>query len=68
MLNRLLFKMGISTPPNCLLCNVLETIEHIYMECPNVVNLWQETGNWAKSLNYPHFKISDNEKIFGKIQ
>ena len=36
------------------------------MECPNAIYLWQETEDWVKSLNYPHFKISDTEKIFGE--
>ena len=64
--NKLLHKMGISTTPNCLFCNDLETIEHVYIECPNAIHLWQETENWVKTLHYPHFKISDTEKIFGE--
>ena len=58
--------MGISTKPNCLFCNELETIENIHMECPNAIHLWQETENWVKSLHYPHLKIPDTEKIFGE--
>ena len=57
--------MDISTRPNCLFCDELETIEHVYLECPNVIGLWQETENWVKRLQNPHFKISDNEKFFG---
>ena len=55
--------MNIIDNPNCLFCNAQETIEHIYLECPNVIRLWQDTENWVKSLDYPHFKISDTEKI-----
>ena len=58
--------MGISETPNCHFCNETETIEHIYMECPNVIQSWQQTENWVKCLQYPHFKISDSEKIFGE--
>ena len=64
--NTLLFRMGISNTPNCLFCDEPETIEHVYLECPNAVNLWLNTENWVKSLNFPHFKISENEKIFGE--
>ena len=64
--NTLLFRMGISNTPNCLFCDEPETIEHVYLECPNAVNLWFNTENWVKNLNFPHFKISDNEKIFGE--
>ena len=58
--------MGISTTPNCLFCNELETIEHVYMKCPNAIHVWQETENRVKSLHYQHFNISDTEKIFGE--
>ena len=63
MHNKLLHKMGISLTPNCSFCNTLETIEHIYLECPNAINVWQETQNLIKTLHYHHFKISDIEKI-----
>ena len=58
--------MAISTTPNCLFCDDPETIEHIYVECPNAESLWHDTEKWVKGLNYPHFKISENEKIFGE--
>ena len=58
--------MGISRTPNCLFCNDMETIEHVYIECPNAIQLWQDTENWVKRLHYPHFKISDTEKVFGE--
>ena len=63
--NKLLFQMGISTTPNCLFCDELETIEHVYLECPNVIELWREAENWVKSFQNPHFKLSDNENFFG---
>ena len=58
--------MEIIESPNCLFCNQIETIEHVYLECPNAINIWLETENWVKSLHYPHFKISDIEEIFGE--
>ena len=64
--NKLLHKMEIIESPNCLFCNQIETIEHIYLECPNAIDIWQKTENWVKSLHYPHFKISEIEKIFGE--
>ena len=64
--NRLLHKMKITETPCCLFCNQIETIEHIYLDCPNIIHIWQEVEKWIKSLHYPHFKISDTEKIFGE--
>ena len=34
--NKIVHKMGISGTPNCLYCNNVETIEHVYIECENV--------------------------------
>ena len=64
--NKLLHKMKIVESPYCLFCNHIETIEHIYLECPNAINIWYEVENWIRSIQYPHFKISDTEKIFGE--
>ena len=43
-----------------------ETIEHVYIECVNARQLWRDTEHWLRILRYPHFKISDTEKVFGK--
>ena len=64
--DKMLFKIGISDTPNCLYCNNLETIEHMYIECDNVVQLWRNTEIWVRQLYNPQFKISDIEKCFGE--
>ena len=64
--NQLLHKMKIIEDPHCLFCNHIETIEHIYLECPNAIYIWHEVEKWIRSIQYPHFKISDIEKIFGE--
>ena len=56
---------GISETPNCLYCNTTETIKHVYIECRNVIQLWQDNENWLTLLHNPQFKILDTE-IFGK--
>ena len=59
--------MGISETPHCLFCKTeKETIEHIYIECDNVKNLWKVTEDCVRMINDAHFKISDIEKIFGE--
>ena len=57
--------MGISKTP-CLYCNSTETIEHVHIECANARQLGRDTENWVRILQYPHFKISNTEKIFGE--
>ena len=61
--------MGISETPNCLYCNTIETIEHVFIECRNVRQLWQRTEKWVRLLHNPPFKISDTGlQIFGEKQ
>ena len=64
--NQLLHKMNILDTPNCFFCNAIETIEHVYIDCPNVISLWHNTENWVKTMFSPHFKIADIEKNFGE--
>ena len=58
--------MGISESPNCFFCPNIETIEHIYTECENVIELWKNTEKWVRRIYSPHSEISDTEKIFGE--
>ena len=58
--------MGISETPNCIYSNNTDTIEHVYIECFNARQLWQDIENWVRLLHYPQFEISDTEKLFGE--
>ena len=60
------YKMGISETPHCLYCNNTETIEHVYIECVNARQLWQDIENWVRILHCPQFIISYTEKLFGE--
>ena len=53
---------------SCLYCHDTETIEHIYIECENTIEVWQYTEHGVRPLHSPHFKISDIKKIFGGKQ
>ena len=58
--------MNIINFDHCLYCKEgPETIEHIYLDCSNALNLWKDTTKWVRSIYDNHFIISDNEKIFG---
>ena len=47
--------MDISETPTCLYCHVIETIEHVYIECDNVRQLW----NTVHCLNIPCLNSTD---------
>ena len=58
--------MGIVSSDKCLYCNALmETIEHIYIQCENTRQLWNDTEKWLMEIYGSHFKISDIDKYFG---
>ena len=63
--NQLLKKMNIVESEKCLYCQGIETIEHVYLQCPNSTNLWRETTLWVRNIYDRHFIISNQEKIFG---
>ena len=58
--------MGLTEHDKCLFCkDNIETIDHIYLDCKNVKQLWYETENWIKTIHGCHFKLADVMKIFG---
>ena len=58
--------MGLTEHDKCLFCkDNIETIDHIYLDCKNVKQLWYETENWIKTIHDCHFKLADVMKIFG---
>ena len=59
--NKLLSIIGVLETPNCLFCkSETKTIEHIYIECDNVNNLWMVTEDWVRIIYYAHFKRENN--------
>ena len=58
--------MGISETHDCIKCNIVEAIEHVYIECDNFRKLWNTTENWVRTMYNPHFKIPDSEKTVGE--
>ena len=64
--NQLLQRMGILFNDKCLYCNdFIETFEHIYIQCENTSQIWNDTEKWVREIYDSNFKISGIEKIFG---
>ena len=58
--------MGIIETDKCPYCiNTVETLTHAFIECPHVIEFWRNVEQWVKSIEGPHIKIGDSEKIFG---
>ena len=64
--NKKLFAMGLSESSNCPYCNNIdETIDHAFLNCRAVTNLWMEVERWLRQVIDGGIKISDIEKIMG---
>ena len=64
--NKKLFAMGLSENSNCPYCNDTdETIDHAFLNCRAVTNLWMEVERWLRQVIDGGIKISDIEKIMG---
>ena len=61
--NKWLHKIGIIDSPNCLRCKTnIETMSHIFIECPDVMEFWH---SFQRKWNGLFDGISDIEKLFG---
>ena len=67
--NKLLQRMGIISNDKFLYCkDFIEIIEHIYIQCENTRQIWNDTEKWVREIYDSHFRISDIEKIFGCME
>ena len=61
--------MGIVSNEKCLYCrDFIETIGHIYIQCENTRQIWNDTEKWVREIYDSHFRISDIEKNFGCME
>ena len=61
--NKWLHRIGIITSPNCLRCKTeIETLNHIFINCPEVIIFWNELKRkWHVLFD----EITNVEKLFG---
>ena len=64
--NKWLHKIGIIASPNCLRCNSeIETLDHIFIHCPDVIEFWNKLHHkWIKLIGSD---LSSIDKLFGII-
>ena len=55
----------IQTVAACLLHDTRVYIEHMLLQCPLLVKLWQEVEEWIKSLGNENYILSDRRRILG---
>ena len=54
-----LHKMGISETENCSICNVKETILHLYWDCPHTARLWERLKHLIEK--HMHYQLDLNK-------
>lgn len=65
-LNDFLYKIKRKVSPNCSFCNTdPETYSHIFVECPNVKPIWDETVKAITQKTNKPLNVSTFEKMFG---
>ena len=61
-----LFKMKITEDNKCTFCRNIETIEHLFLYCPIVMESWINMENiLRKYTGNQHFFLNDNNRILG---
>ena len=65
--NKKLFDMNIRNDSKCPYCEeTIETIEHAFLECPEVIILWKDIERWLRVHVDSKISISDTDKILGQ--
>ena len=61
--NKWLHRIGLIESPNCNRCKTeIETLDHIFIECPEVKIFWEEV---IRKWNFLFEQVSNIEKLFG---
>ena len=66
--NRFLHIRKIKNSPNCTFgCNEEETLNHLFYQCPKVLNFWKDILNWVKNncANCDNLSFSEQLIILG---
>ena len=65
--NKKLLDMNIRNDSKCPYCEAaIETIEHAFLECPEVITLWKDIERWLRAHVDSKISISDTDKILGQ--
>ena len=67
--NEKLFKMGIKISDQCGFCRShIDSIEHMFLDCEIVVQLWNEVQEWIHALGMNNYNLSQSRIILGDLE
>ena len=66
--NANLFKWKIVDSPNCVDCNIYDSIEHFFYNCPKVAYFWKNVQVWLFNVLETNIKFTVLEVLLGILQ
>ena len=62
-----LFKAKITDSGSCHVCELKQTVEHLFLECHHVHSFWNLFTSWWNDNNSPPGSLTNNDKIYGYL-
>ena len=59
-----LFKAKITDSDSWHVCELKQTVEHLFVECQHVHSFWNLFTSWWNDNNWPSVSLTNNDKIY----
>ena len=66
--NATLFRDKIAQHDKCYLCDQKQTLNHLFVSCPNVQTFWQSFSRWWNVKNDDFIELNEETIIYGFTQ
>ena len=61
--------MGLKNTALCTFCKTeLDSVEHMLLRCPIVIELWKKVNNWLNEIGFINYNLTETKKILGDIE
>ena len=58
-----LFKAKITDSDSCHVCNVKQTVQHLFVECQHFHSFWNLFTSWLNDNHLPSVSLTNNDKF-----
>ena len=67
--NEKLYNMGLVQSNLCSMCKTeVDSIEHMFLGCPHVIELWENVTDWIVELGMPNYVMTASRMIIGDLE
>ena len=63
-----LYRMAVHPTTLCPHCNSVETIEHLLLHCPNILNFWSTISAYINKITQQQVAVTPTLQLFGYIR